>query len=419
MRGMTIGRQRTRAAAWLALALLTGATTACDSVLSVQAPSRVRAEDLDDPAYSSLLVKSAIGDFECALASYITTTSQVVDEFKSVNIYSAEASDYDRRTVNAARSQYASFECGGFGAIYQPLSTAIWQADNALQKLDNFTDQQVTNRAILLQQAQAYAGYGRILLAESFCSAAINLSAELTPAIIFKQAEDLFTQAILGPNASVKNLALVGRARARIDQGNTAGALADAQLVPAGFVYNARYSDASSRAYNEVFNRNNRVYGISVEGPSQNPTWKGVPDPRVKAVKTSDLAPNGIDTVWIQQKYLSLTTPIPIARFEEAQLIIAEVEGGQTAVQIINQLHAKAGLPPFESTDNIEIRNHVIQERARELFLEGHRFHDVRRFELAFDPPAGTPYWQGGSYGAMRCFPLPDLERSNNPNIGK
>jgi starch-binding outer membrane protein, SusD/RagB family len=406
-----------RAAVWLALVPLGAA--ACDSVLEVQAPSRVNAEDLDNPAYASLLVKSAIGDFECALASYITTVSQVTEEFKSVNIYSAEASDYDRRTVNAARSQYASFECGGFGAIYQPLSTAIWQADNALQKLETFTDQQVADRAALMQQAQAFGGYGRVLLGESFCSAAINLSAELTPETILKQAEDLFTSAIAGPNSAVKNLALVGRARARLDQGDAAGALTDAQLVPAGFVYNARYSDASGRAYNEIFNRNNRLYGVSVEGPSQNPAWKDVADPRVRAVKTGDLAPNGIDTVWIQQKYLSLTTPIPIARSEEAALIIAEVTGGQTAVEIINQLHAKAGLPSFESVDPTEIRNHVIEERARELFLEGHRFHDVKRFNLPLAPAAGTPYWQGGSYGDMRCFPLPDLERSNNPNIGR
>jgi hypothetical protein len=48
------------------------------------------------------------------------------------------------------------------------------------------------------------------------------------------------------------------------------------------------------------------------------------------------------------------------------------------------------------------------------------RFGDARvnRLELPFDPPAGSPYWQGGTYGTTRCLPLPDLERDNNPNIG-
>ncbi|HET9985595.1 MAG TPA: RagB/SusD family nutrient uptake outer membrane protein [Longimicrobiales bacterium] len=408
---------RTLAAA--ALTVLAGGLAAgCGKILEADAPSRVIATDLDNPSYAPLLVKSAVGDFDCALASYITTTAQVVDEFKSVNIYSAEASDYDRRTVNPARTQYATFECGGFGAIYQPLETAVWQADNALKLLDGYTDAQVANRATLIQTAAAYAGYGRVLLGEGFCTAAINVGPELTPAQIFAQADSLFTRAISGPDAQIANMARVGRARARLDLGNGAGALADAQLVPAGFVQFARYSDASTRSQNEVYNRNNRAEGVSIDVQNRNVAFQGVSDPRVKVQKTKDIAPNGIDTVWVQLKYTSLNQPIPVARYEEAQLIAAEVAGGQTAVEIINKLHAKVGLPPFQSTDPAAIRNQVIQERAHELFLEGHRFGDVRRLDIPFDPPTGTPYWQGGTYGSTRCFPLPDLERSNNPNIG-
>lgn len=403
----------------LALLLAVGTVAGCDSILDVKAPSRVQAEDLDSPGFASLLVQSAVGDFECALASYITTTGQVVDEFKAVHIYSAEAMDYDRRTVNSARQQYATFECGAYGAIYQPLSTAIWQAENALEKLEKFTDAEVANRADLIQIASAYAGYGRVLLGESFCTAAINLSAELTPAQIFTEAEERFTRALTGSNSAITNMARVGRARARLNLGNREAALADAQAVPLGFVRLARYSEASSRSQNEVYNRNNRVYGMSVEPQTRNLTFQGVPDPRVHVVNTGDRGPNGVDTVWAQQKYTSFNTPIPIARYEEAQLIIAEISGGQTAVNIINALHEKAGLPPFASTNEAEIMAQVIEERRRELFAEGHRFWDFRRFELPFEPPPGTPFpIGGGQYGDMRCFPLPDLERDNNPNIG-
>lgn len=393
--------------------------TACGELLEVEAPSRVQADDLEGAAFAALLVKSAVGDFDCALATYITTVGMVSDEFKAVNIYSAEAGDYDRRAVNPARQQYATLECGGYGGIYQPLSTAIWQADNAVEKLNGFTDAEVQDRAVLLQTAQAYGGYGRILLGESFCTAAINMSAELTSAEVFEQAEQLFTEAIAGPDPDLSNFARAGRARVRLNLGDDAGALADAQAVPAGFVRNALYSSADNRAYNEVYNRNNRLYGISTENRWRNAQHMGVADPRVATVNTGDLGPNGIDTVWVQQKYLTFETPIPIARWEEAQLIIAEVSGGQTAVDIINELHARHGIPAFSSTDEAEIRAHVIEERARELFVEGQRFWDIRRFEIPFDPPAGTPYpVLGGLYGDMRCFPLPNLERDNNPNIG-
>lgn len=409
-------RNRTLAAAAFILVAGIGAA-GCSNLLDVDAPSRVRADDLNNPIYASLLVRSAVGDFDCALASYITTTGMVVDELKSVNIYSAEASDYDRRTVNPARTQYATYECGSFGASYQPIETAIWQADNVLALLGEWTDEEVPDRASLIQTAQAYAGYGRILLGEGFCSAAINGGPELQPAQLFEQADALFTTALEGPDPQIANMALLGRARARLDGGNTAGALADALLVPPGFVQYAHYSDASTRSRNAVYTHNNRNEGVSIDLENQDVRFAGVPDPRVPVEKTSDIGPNGIDTVWVQLKYSSLNAPIPIARYAEAQLIVAEISGGQTAVDIINDLHTAAGLPPFNSSDPEAIRNQVIQERAHELFLEGQRFFDFNRFELPFDPPVGTPYWQGGSYGTTRCLPLPDLERDNNPNI--
>jgi hypothetical protein len=62
---------------------------------------------------------------------------------------------------------------------------------------------------------------------------------------------------------------------------------------------------------------------------------------------------------------------------------------------------------------------HVIEERRRELFLEGHRFFDIRRLNLPLDPAPGTAYRKGGLYGENRCFPLPDVERFNNPSFPK
>jgi hypothetical protein len=60
---------------------------------------------------------------------------------------------------------------------------------------------------------------------------------------------------------------------------------------------------------------------------------------------------------------------------------------------------------------------HIIQERRRELFLEGHRLYDFRRFNLPLTPAPGTLYPKGGEYGTTTCLPLPDIERVNNPNI--
>ena len=72
-----------------------------------------------------------------------------------------------------------------------------------------------------------------------------------------------------------------------------------------------------------------------------------------------------------QLKYGSRSDPIPFATWKEAQLMIAEVEGGQEAVGIINMLRDYHGLPHFASADGEEIREQVLEERRRELWLQG------------------------------------------------
>ena len=59
----------------------------------------------------------------------------------------------------------------------------------------------------------------------------------------------------------------------------------------------------------------------------------------------------------------------------------------------------------------------IIYERRAELFLESHHLGDLRRYGFPLIPPPGATYTLGGVYGTQTCFPLPDVERDNNPNI--
>ena len=143
--------------------------------------------------------------------------------------------------------------------------------------------------------------------------------------------------------------------------------------------------------------------------------WNGDPDPRVPAVD------QGITTTnvarYTQLKYPTEASPIPIATGAEAQLIMAEVQGGQAAVDIITALHARYGLDPYLGGTATEIRDQVIEERRRQFFLDGHRNYDRIRFNLPLDPPTDSPYRWGGNHGSAKCLPLPDVERLNNPNF--
>jgi len=110
--------------------------------------------------------------------------------------------------------------------------------------------------------------------------------------------------------------------------------------------------------------------------------------------------------------------PMPIARYAEAQLILAEAQGGAQAVSIINALRAAVSLKPYSGpTDATAITNLIIGERQRVLFVEGFRAFDIERFNIVLNPAPGSNYRFGGVYGNTVCLPLPDVERSANPNV--
>jgi len=399
-----------------------------DKGLEARAPDKIETSTLEIPANAGLIVNSAIGNFECALKMYIVDAAMGSGEFMDATPTAANW-PFDRRDTDpTADTRYATNGCDVYG-IYTPIQVARGTADRALELLQGWSDAEVANRQDLIAKAAAYAGYARILLGEGFCEAAINLGPKLTSNEVFASAEAMFTTAITAAQAAgnqqILNMAYVGRARARLDQGNKAGAAADAALVPSGFVINATSENAPGIRQNrvQIFNQSRLV---SVGATYRNMTVAGpsgpVPDTRVAVTNTGLNGSDNRTPLYVQTKYATSTSPIPIASYKEAQLIIAEVQQGQTAVNIINNLRAASGLPPFSSTDPTAIANEVTEARKRELFLEGQHFYDVRRLNLPLDPPAGIPYstvyLKGGNYGSARCFPLPDVERLNNPNIG-
>ena len=299
---------------------------------------------------------------------------------------------------------------------------ARWSADNALRALETFTDDQVLQRDSLMAASALYAGFSLAHLGMAMCSAAIDEGPEITNQQLFAEAENRFGRALtLSQQAGIDHYthaANVGLARVRLFQGNTAGAATAAALVPEGFLLETSASAAEARRYNRVFHSNVQARNYTVEAQSRNLMTEGVEDPRSATVESGLRTSDG-QIGWIQMKFTGYDSPVPIARYEEAQLILAEAEGGQTAVDIIDDLRAAHGLPAYTGpTDAASIRNLIIEERRRELFVEGFRMHDIHRFQVPLVPAPGTEYpVKGGSYGNTTCLPLPDVERFNNPSI--
>ena len=406
-----------------ALALLLALAGACDRVdrlLAIETPSRLAEEALLQPANAALLVASAMGDFQCALNSYIVVGGLAAGELADVSQTAARWS-YDRRDVRGSDALYATAGCDGLG-IYTPLSTARYTNDQALRRLEGWTDAEVPNRMRLIAQAAAFAGYSILLLGEAFCSAPIEGGPELTPAQLFDSAEVRFTRAIEAATAAgatdLLNLARVGRARARLNKGDRPGAIADATPVPAGFVYTLT-GGTLGRFQNRVFSFNNSGTTIQIPAAYRGLTVQGQPDPRVPVTASSASANDGSGPLFRQGKYTALDANVRVASGVEAQLILAEATGGAAGVNILNTLRGRTGvgLPALTAAEAAAFTTTLFEERRRELWLQGNRWFDLRRGNLPLTPAVGATYPKGGVYGEQRCWPLPDVERFANDNI--
>ena len=65
----------------LVLALALSSCDALDNLISVESPSQVAAEDLDNPSNAGLLVNSAVNEFRCALVHFIGASAYVGNEW--------------------------------------------------------------------------------------------------------------------------------------------------------------------------------------------------------------------------------------------------------------------------------------------------------------------------------------------------
>ncbi|HIF07836.1 MAG TPA: RagB/SusD family nutrient uptake outer membrane protein, partial [Gemmatimonadetes bacterium] len=146
---------------------------------------------------------------------------------------------------------------------------------------------------------------------------------------------------------------------------------------------------------------------------------EGVPDPRISVFNPGILNSNSGIPVWQSDKYPSGGSPVQVASWEEAQLIIAEnhIDTGSlaSAVAIFDALHAAVGLPAYSgAVTKSALMSQLIFERSAEMFLEGHHLQDIKRLNIPLFPAKGVSIPFGGSYGDQMCFVLPATEFQNN-----
>ena len=412
----------------VALLLTVTALSACDALdelLSVDAPSRVIASDLENPASAGLLVASVANEFRCTLTYYAAASALTGNEWRDASNNSV-LNIWDQRVHDTSGygSQYASADCGsGQPALYRPMSRTRWLADFTLDLLSGWTTEEVPNKAAYEAEVALYAGYSYILFGESMCTVAFDEGPEQMPADAFSLAIARFDQAMAaGASGEILHAAQVGKARAQLNLNQKSAAMSTASSVPDGFSFQLHYSNAEAVTRNKLWEFNIDHENVTVAEPYRDVRYADIPDPRV-AVRSagSTNSQTGIP-IYVSEKYPDASSPIEMAGYAEAQLIIAEgqIDAGNLdgAVSIFNMLHRFAELPEYDGDMTATaLMTQLIYERAAENYLEGQHLQDLKRLNIPLYPPTGTDDGFGGAYGDEICFELPATEFQNNPSI--
>ncbi|TVP45964.1 MAG: RagB/SusD family nutrient uptake outer membrane protein [Gemmatimonadales bacterium] len=300
----------------------------------------------------------------------------------------------------------------------------------------------------------AWAGFSNRLLGDSFCDAVIEGGPIEPVSAFYERAEQQFGEAITiaqaANNTQLVRAAHAGRAQVRMMLGNWSGAVSDAGQVPTDFVHDVRMSD------NTTVENNGLHVAFMIE--NQASLW-GTPfaafgtdlsgvqdtdgDPRLEYRSRTPagdvlIGGDGRRETWRVLKYESRNSNHPIARGAEMRLIEAEalLVGGDVngAMGKINELRSFHGMANVSAASETEAWYVLQRERGIELYAEGRRLSDLRRWastpgyadfdvvrvEASADQPTTADQVRNVLDNPMGelCLPISRDERNSNPNIG-
>jgi len=413
-------RSRWRAGRVLLLGLAVW-TPGCD--FDVSQPGRAEDTSLDDPAAFAPLVAGMSQKLSHALWQTAFITAETSREYvEAGRIFTTKLT-----SIPGTLSREAGGSLPWTNAVQ-----ARWVAEDGIRRFRQLIPS--PESSALVAQALVHAGFANRLLGETHCEAVINGGQAESHRVYLQRAQEQFGEALQVAAAAGRNdlviAARAGRASVRLALGDWEGASADAGGVPEDFSYQARYTNTQLNQYNILYyaNSNAPFRTFSVAGTFQEGYYRDTGDPRV-AWGSNPEVPNGeIASVrWLYPlKYRAVTDPINLATGREARLIEAEVAlragSAQEALERLNALRSGVisdltGTPlePWPATtDETAIWRYLKLERGIELYLEGRRIGDLRRW-AEDDSPAKDVV--DVTDRVRLCIPIAAGELNTNPNL--
>lgn len=387
------GRGR-RPAILLAGSLLLGA---CD--LKVSNPGPIEDAALNTPAAMRPLVIGMGADLSAVLDDLAYFMGIASGDITHTGAFEAEFFMQDGKI----RPEHVN-------GLWAGMHRARWTAENGIERMKTVLGDKFESDT-LATAAYVWAGYANRVLGENVCQSVIDGGAPGDRKVHFQRAIEQFTSALAlaakqtGPTVPIlTNAAYAGRAQARLDMGDYAGAAADAQKVPDGYAWQAKYSLNSDRENNWVSHESVLRAYFSVYATFA----VTADDPRTPWTDAKKKGVDGKTPFYLQGKYPTMDTDIDLARYDEMRLIEAEaaIRAGDVAggMAKLNAERASYKLAPVTATDAASAMAALRHEREIVLWMEDRRLWDLSRFNDPF------------LTGRDKCIPLSQDELATNPN---
>ena len=409
-----------------------GALAACN-FFDVSNPGPVQESFLNDPKAALAIINGAGRDLSEALNWIAYTGGAITREVfpaGSTGSFGISAQQQIGKLLDDDTNNY-----------WQLAQRARFEAEDGARRLQasftNFTKDTVGAKILL------WAGYTNRLLGENMCEAVFDGGPALPSNTFLTRADSELTEALTIATAanSTKfiNVARAARAAVRADLGRWTEAAADAASIADNFVYQMPYFTTDQDQYNRIYwaTANQPYRAHTVWNTVYDQYYTDTQDPRVAWAtdpnqSVGDAAVLSLGRVpWrIEQKFNKRESPISLSTGWEMRLIEAEAKlvGGDLAgaMPLINKHRVAMGLVPWTAATIDEGWTALKRERGIELWLEGRRLGDFRRWKAANRPGTLSPLEQVGTGAAGApsyltqqdlCFPIPTSEKQSNPNF--
>lgn len=408
---------------------IVGTVAGCDSFFEVRTPGIIQAGSVDAVQDGPTFANSAFQTLATAVpriglyGSWFTGETWVGDTFPTRN-------EFGRRDVSETNSSMLA-------DVWNPLVRAIAAGEQIVELLDGNPGTELS-----IARGALTSGFGLVFMAEAYCEGTMR-GAGGVPGPLMSQTQLLETavtrfdrtiqsaSAASGAQATaLADAARVGKGRALLQLGRGAEAAQAVSGVPSAFVFNLPYVDDAGnrgRLGNYMFassfrgSRANlvvapflREIGQDITGAPASPSG----DPRIPFVATGATGQDGELPFFDQRKFDSWADPIALASGLEARYIAAEGSGSEAQIlALVNERRAVGGQGPYTGTNPLA---ELVRQRTLDFWLDGRRMGDLQRHGnlLPGLTQPGDYYKPGiGSVGSQTCWPIPQSERTSNPEI--